>query len=134
MKNDAKMAGLSEREIELLNTPFQNLSLADRATAFSASDKLAEYNRSQPYTASSNALPVIMDKDKLLANGVLSPITKEAFHNRADYKDHLKRHGCVEIGNDFNNSDGKRPLQGDFDCRKELAQATHEVCDKYGIR
>lgn len=76
----------------------------------------------------------IMDKDKLLANGVLSPLDmKTAFHNRRDYAEHLKVNGCVEIGNDFNKStEKKREIKGDFDCRNELAKATHKVMEKYG--
>lgn len=77
---------------------------------------------------------VIMDRDKLLANGVLSPLDqKTAFHNRKDWGEHLKANGCVEIGNDFNNStEKKREIKGDFDCREELAKATHQVMEKYG--
>lgn len=76
----------------------------------------------------------IMDKDKLLANGVLSPLDmKTAFHNRVDYADHLKRNGCVEVGNDFNKStEKKREIKGDFDVRAELSKVTHQVMDKYG--
>ena len=76
----------------------------------------------------------IMDKDKLLANGIISPLDmKTAFHNRRDYADHLKRNGCVEIGNDFNKStEKKREIKGDFDVRAELSEATHRVMEKYG--
>lgn len=75
---------------------------------------------------------VIYDKDKLLAEGVPSPITKESFHNRREWNNHLKQHGCVEIGNDFNNAKMREEVRGDFDCRKELAQATHQIMEKYG--
>lgn len=124
---------LSPEEQKLLNTPFKDLSDDERAKAFSVSDKLAQHNLSQP-KAYSEAKMSILDKDKLLANGVLSPLDmKTAFHNRRDYADHLKRNGCVEIGNDFNNSTKKdREIKGDFDVRAELAKTTHEVMDKYG--
>lgn len=77
---------------------------------------------------------VIVDKDRLLANGVISPIDgKTAFHNRQDWANHLKANDCVEIGNDFNKSHEKRkPIEGDFDCRKELTKVTHQVMEKYG--
>lgn len=77
---------------------------------------------------------VIMDKDKLLANGVISPLDmKTAFHNRRDYAEHLKANGCVEIGNDFNSSiDKRREIKGDFDCRNDLGKATYEVMEKHG--
>jgi hypothetical protein len=85
-------------------------------------------------SANRKVTTVIMDKDKLLANGVLSPLDmKTAFHNRRDYAEHLKANGCVEIGNDFNKStEKKREIVGDFDCRSELAQAVNQAQDKYG--
>lgn len=75
----------------------------------------------------------LQDKDILLKDGVVSPLDgKTAFHNRHDWADHLKRNDCVEIGNDFNNSKPRTEIRGDFDCRKELSQATHQVMEKYG--
>lgn len=76
----------------------------------------------------------LMDKDKLLANGILSPLDqKTAFHNRKDWGEHLKRNGCVEIGNDLNKAtEKKREIKGDFDCRAELGKVTHQVMEKYG--
>ncbi len=74
----------------------------------------------------------VLMKDKLLENGVLSPIDGKAFHNRADWADHLKRHDCVEFGNDLNNAKQREEVRGDFDCRKELGEATHRVMEKYG--
>lgn len=81
-----------------------------------------------------NAQPLrgaIIDKDRLLANGIASPIDKSMHTNRRTWKEHLKANGCVEIGNDFNKSTGKKPLEGNFDCRKELTEATNRVWDKY---
>lgn len=76
----------------------------------------------------------IVDGDKLLANGVLSPIDqKTVFHNRKDWAEHLKRHNCIEFGNDFNKSTEKmREIKGDFDCREQLTKATHQIAEKYG--
>lgn len=74
---------------------------------------------------------VVMDTDKLLRDGVKSPIDGSIHGNRAGYKDHLKRHGCVEIGNDFNNAKPRSEVRGDFNCREELTKATHQVMDKY---
>lgn len=76
---------------------------------------------------------IIMDKDKLLADGILSPLDqKSAFHNRREWAEHLKANNCVEYGNDLNNHKAPTEVRGDFDCRKELAQATHQIMDKYG--
>lgn len=75
----------------------------------------------------------VMDKDKLLANGVVSPLDgKTAFHNRRDWADHLKRNGCVEFGNDLNNAKPREEVRGDFNVRDELGKATHQVMEKYG--
>ncbi len=73
-------------------------------------------------------------RDKLLENGVISPLDgKTVFLNRYDWSEHLKRNGCVEIGNDFNNAvNKKRETEGDFNCRAELAKVTHQVAEKYG--
>jgi hypothetical protein len=74
----------------------------------------------------------VMDKDVLLRDGVKSPITQEAFHNRAGWKEHLKAHGCVEVGNDYNNAKPREEVRGDFNCREELGKATYQVMEKYG--
>lgn len=75
----------------------------------------------------------LMDKDKLLANGILSPIDqKSAFHNRRDWADHLKQHNCVEFGNDLNNAKIRSDIRGDYNVREELGKATYEVASKYG--
>lgn len=129
-KENMKSAGLTDTQIHLLCTPFSNLSPDDRGKAFSASDKVAEWNRKQPYRL--NGAITIVDRDVLLKDGVLSPIDqKTAFHNRKDWNDHLKRNNCVELGND---RQPKRELQGNFNCRKELAQATRQVLEKQGAR
>lgn len=81
-----------------------------------------------------NSLKItLQDKDVLLRNGVISPLDgKTAFHNRREWAEHLKLNNCVEIGNDFNNAKPRTEIRGDFDCRKELAQVTHQVMEKYG--
>lgn len=129
---NARNAGLSEDEIRLLQCPFDELSKSDIALAFAASDRLAEYNRKQSYSPSHKM--TIFDRDKLLADGILSPIDrKTAFSNRKDWAEHLRANGCVEIGNDFNNAKeipGK--LRGDFDVRDDLGRATYQVMEKHG--
>lgn len=127
------------REIGVWDAKTANVEICDVANygyARDTSGPMMNFNINQVAIESSFSpkivRTVIMDKDKLLANGVVSPLTQESFHNRADYKDHLKRHGCVEIGNDFNNAKMRTEIHGDFDCRKELSQATHQVMEKYG--
>lgn len=123
---------MSDQEKSILNMPFKDLTPEDRSIAFSLSDKIADYNRSQSHI--SKGRMVIQDKDILLKNGVISPLDgKTAFHNRKDWANHLKANGCVEIGNDFNNSTKKqKEIVGDFDCRNELGKATYQVMEKYG--
>lgn len=77
---------------------------------------------------------ILQDRDILLKDGILSPLDqKTAFHNRRDWNEHLKRNGCVEIGNDYNNSTQKKSeIKGDFNCRQELGKATYQVMEKYG--
>ena len=76
---------------------------------------------------------VVRDADILLKDGIKSPLDqKSVFTNRKDWAEHLKRNGCVEIGNDYNNKKPSKEIHGDFDCRKELAQAVNQVADKYG--
>lgn len=70
--------------------------------------------------------------DVLLKDGVVSPIDqKSVFHNRKDWGEHLKRNNCVELGNDRM---PERKIQGNFNCRKELTQATRQVLEKQGKR
>lgn len=124
---NSKAAGLTDNETRLLIMPFSALSAEETSIAFSASDRLAEYNRNQPHTPSQNLC--IIDKDKLLKDGVVSPLDQKTyFTNRKAWGEHLKANGCVEIGNDYNNSTRKkREIKGDFDCRRELAHATQQV-------
>lgn len=123
---------ISENEKRVLNTPFKDLSPEERSMAFSLSDKLAEWNRNQPYETKGSI--IIQDRDALLKDGIVSPLDgKTAFHNRRDWANHLKANDCVEVGNDFNNSaQKKKEIKGDFDCRNELGHATYQVMDKYG--
>lgn len=75
----------------------------------------------------------LMDKDVLLKDGIKSPIDQQSyFTNRKDWNNHLKANGCIEYGNDLNNHKPPKEMRGDFDCRKELTQATNQIAEKYG--
>lgn len=124
---------LSEDENRILATPFKDLTKEQRSAAFSLSDRVADHNRKQAYSNKSKFNITISDRDVLLKNGVTSPIDpKQAFTNRREWAEHLKRNDCVEIGNDYNNAKPPTEIKGDFNCRKELSQATHQVMEKYG--
>lgn len=76
---------------------------------------------------------IIIDKDKLLKDGVRSPADGSVYSNRREWNEHLKSKGLVEVGNDYN---GQKPreLQGDYNCRKALTEATREVLSKRNDR
>lgn len=64
----------------------------------------------------------IVDKDVLLKDGVKSTVDGKMYGNRREWNDHLKRNGCVEIGNDYNNHTPK-PNNADHNVRGELINA-----------
>lgn len=49
---------------------------------------------------------------------------------RRQHREFLKQHGCVEIGNDFNNAKSPKEVRGDFNVRPELSRAVHQVLNK----
>lgn len=64
----------------------------------------------------------IVDKDILLKEGVRSTVDNKIYGNRRVWNEHLKRHGCVEIGNDYNNKTPK-PNNADHNVRADLINA-----------
>lgn len=50
--------------------------------------------------------------------------------SRSEHRDYLRRNGYVEVGNEMPKSK-PRSIEGDFDVRKELTKAVHEVLPKY---
>lgn len=106
--------------------------VAGEGENFSKAMKISNYKEDARIGQKSGKV-TIQDRDKLLANGILSPLDgKTAFHNRRDWADHLKRNNCVEYGNDMNNHKAPTEVRGDFDCRKELSEATYQVMEKHG--
>ena len=49
---------------------------------------------------------------------------------RAQHRAFLRRNGYVEIGNEMPDM-SKRPIEGDFNVRQELAAAVHEVLPRH---
>ncbi len=72
------------------------------------------------------------NNDKLLDNGVRSPVDGRVYSNKKTWRDNLKAHGCVEVGNDLNNAKPRSEIRGDYNVRQELARATYEVLNKQG--
>lgn len=50
--------------------------------------------------------------------------------SRSKHREHLRDHGCIEVGNE--RIGGRKPgeVRGDFDVRADLARATKEVLGK----
>lgn len=49
--------------------------------------------------------------------------------SRSRHREYLKRNGYVEVGNEMPKAG--RKLEGDFNVRRELAAAVHEVVPRY---
>lgn len=72
---------------------------------------------------------IIIDKDKPINNNrdgaMRSTIDGKMYTNRRDWDNHLKANGARQFESGEGNT--KRELQGDYNCRKELTQATREI-------
>lgn len=73
----------------------------------------------------------VYNADKLVENGVQSPLDGKVYSNRKTWNDHIKAHGCVEVGNDMNNAKPRSEIRGDYNVRQELARTTHQILNKY---
>jgi hypothetical protein len=74
----------------------------------------------------------IINRDKPLTNNrdgaTRSTIDGKMYDSRSKWDEHLKKSGCRQI----EKGEGEKPreLAGDFNCRKALTEATHEVLRK----
>ena len=73
---------------------------------------------------------VVFNHDKLLHDGVKSPVDGKMYTSRKTWGDHLKAHNCREVGNDWNNKLPQRELRGDFNVRPELERVAHQILNK----
>lgn len=107
-KENMILAGLTDKQIHLLFTPFSRLSAQDREDAFRAADKVGEYNRKQPLlmdcSLASRDINALFNKDS-----IISPADGRAYSNRSQWNEMLKRNNCVEFGNDQKMT--SRPVQ-----------------------
>lgn len=81
--------------------------------------------RKQNESRTSDGKLTVFNRDVLFQNPVKSPVDGKHYTNRKTYDDHLKAHGCFEIGTE-KVSDKKRELRGDFNAREELTKAVHQ--------
>lgn len=71
------------------------------------------------------------NREACFSDPVKSIIDGSHHANRQQYDNHLKQHGCVEMGNDSSiKTAQKREVQGDFNVRSELKEAVQEVMSK----
>lgn len=58
-----------------------------------------------------------------------SMVTGEAITSRSQHREHLKRHDCIEIGNDTSHMN-KRPEPGKNDRKRVLASLVSDMSDR----
>lgn len=114
---------LADFDIATVSRPFI-LSGNEVDTLTTALKKRNEYAKPSAFAVNN-----IWDKGVSFKDGpVFSHADKKRYSNRQDWDNHLKQHGCVEVGNDKGYlKEKKREIQGDFNCRKELTEATRQV-------
>ncbi len=126
-KETMRLAGLTDKEIHLLCTPFVNLAQSDRANAFHASDKLAAWNRRQPFLADCSAASRMTDK-LFNEKNIQSPADGKYYSNRQQWNEMLKRNNCMEFGNDQKAK--PRPVQMK---NMNLKPAIADAMKKHGV-
>lgn len=70
----------------------------------------------------------IIDKDKPIHGGMRSTVDGKVYSSRQQWDEHLKRNGCRQL--EAGEGSKPLPLQGRYNCRKELTEATREALRK----
>lgn len=65
---------------------------------------------------------IIIDKEKPLHGGMKSTIDGKIYTSRSAWDDHLRANNCRQYEKDSQRDKGE--MKGNFDCRKELTEAT----------
>lgn len=64
-----------------------------------------------------------------------SMMTGEWITSRSQHRAHLKQHGVIEVGNEFNKATERpRSIRGDFNVTEDLKRATHQVLSQHRKR
>lgn len=71
----------------------------------------------------------IWDKEANFKNPVQSPVDGKHYTNSTEWKNHLKRNNCVEMGNDAPR-EAPREIRGDFACKEQVAEAMKRLRDR----
>lgn len=72
----------------------------------------------------------VSNRDISFGDPVKSMIDGKHYSNKTDYSNHLKQHGCHEVGNDPIVEKKEKNLRGDFNVREAVAEATNHVLSK----
>ncbi len=64
--------------------------------------------------------------DDLGINGIMNPVDGKAYSSKSQYYKKVKAAGMEIAGNDAK-AETKREIQGDYDCRKDIAQAIEQT-------
>lgn len=122
--------GLTTDEATILTTPIEELSKAG-VPCWESWDKrnklVIEKNKSHKWTLT-YAPMIISDTIGTRTNtdGVLNPATGKKYDSKSEYYRDTKAAGCEIMGNDAP-TESKREMRGNFDCRRELAQAIDQT-------
>lgn len=59
-----------------------------------------------------------------------SMITGEIINSRSRHREHLKAHGCVEVGNDSSLYRAKQPIKSPPGLKESIIRATNQVLER----
>ena len=118
--------GLTNSEIEYLTTPLAELDKSGLALAIMAKDAHCALirERNKTFTPDFSARKPFIISDDLGVNGIVNHANGKVYDSKSKYYADLKASGhmIVESG-----MDKPRETRGDFDARKDVAQALNQL-------
>ncbi len=92
-------------------------------------DLLTKWLRESNRASNKKIAAQIADKDiSFKKDHVFSHADQQYYPNRQAWENHLKANNCFEVGNEYNKKDIRdRKIRGNFNCHKELTEATKQV-------
>lgn len=118
------VGGLTDHELNLLNTPLSNLSEKDKLDALAALDKktklIEELNKSYVPQVKIGGFYVISDN----IDGVLNHANGKRYDSKSQYYADLKASGHIIVESGM---EQKRETRGNFDVAKELKRAARDA-------
>lgn len=68
-------------------------------------------------------------------NGIVNHADGKRYDSKSQYERAVRAKGCRIVGNDWNNQDhSRREVHGDYNVRKDLANATKSVLERFNGR